>query len=210
MSKEKFKIFYDKYWTIRSNASYKFRYNIFQSWIEPNSKVLDIGSGDGYLAKLLTDKKNCDAVCLDISEVAVNRIRDMGLKALLGSAEEPLPFKDNEFDYTVASEVIEHIAFSEEAIQEMARVTKKYILLSIPNIAHFRHRLALLSGTFPKQWGISPVEHLRYWSISDFKKMIDSLGLVVVEVRAGSGKKILRDIWPNLFAEQVCFKIKKK
>lgn len=210
MSKEKFKNFYDRYWNIRSKVSFKYRYNIFLSWIDEGSKVLDVGSGDAYLAKLLSERKKCDVTCMDISEVAVRRAQEAGMKAFVGSAEEKLPFEDDSFDAVVATEVIEHVAFSEEAIMEMARVSRKYILLSIPNVAYIRYRLNLLTGKFPRQWAISPVEHLRYWSVTDFKHTISGLGLRVIEIKAGSGRRYLRDIWPNMFAEQVCFRIVKK
>ncbi len=71
-------------------------------------------------------------------------------------------------------------------------------------------RLQLLSGKFSKQWAFEPYKHLRFWSVSDFKKTLASLSLSVEALKAGSGRRYLRDMWPNLFAEQVCFKVSKK
>ncbi len=211
MAQEKlFKDFYNSYWDKRTKADFRYRYNVFLSWIKEGKKVLDIGCGDGYLAKMVKDKKNCDVTAIDISDTVIERVKKLGIKALVANIEDNLPFEDNSFDYVIATEVIEHLAFSEEAIKEMVRVSRQYILLSIPNIAHFKHRLTLLMGNFPKQWVINPVEHLRYWSVSDFKKTINDLNLKIVDIKAGSGRRYLRDIWPNLFAEQVCFLVSKK
>ena len=92
----------------------------------------------------------------------------------------------------------------------MAGVSKKYLLVSIPNIAFWKYRLTLLAGRFPKQWVVHPKEHLRYWSVPDFKKTINDLSFKIEKVSAGSGRRYLRDLWPNFFAEQVCFKLSKR
>jgi methionine biosynthesis protein MetW len=201
--------FYDIYWTKRNDKSNRYRYKIFLSWIKDGSRVLDIGSGDGYLGALLKNNKNCDVTCLDISEVALDRAKNKGLNTVLANIEESLPFEDNAFDYVIASEVIEHIAHSERLLTEMKRISRNFLLVSIPNTAFWKYRLQLLGGKFPKQWAFEPYEHLRYWSVSDFKRTLSLLALSADEIRAGSGRRYLRDIWPSLFAEQVCFKISK-
>ncbi len=203
------KSFYDAYWTKRTDNSSRYRYKIFRSWIVDGAKVLDVGCGDGYLSDLLAREKKCEVTCLDISEVALAKARERGLKTVLASAEEPLPFGDNSFDYVIATEIIEHVPFSEQVITELARVSKNYILLSIPNVAFWKYRLQLLMGRFPRQWAFEPYEHLRFWSVKDFKETLSSLSLDLVELKAGSGKRYIRDWWPNLFAEQVCFKLSK-
>ena len=211
MSRDKStKTFYDNYWVKRNDTNNRYRYKIFMSWIEDGSKVLDIGCGDGCLGALLKDDKNCDVTCLDISAVALDKAKKRGLKTVLSNIEEPLPFEDNSFDYVIATEVIEHVSFSEQVLAEMKRISRHTILVSIPNIAFWKYRLQLLSGSFPKQWEFEPYEHLRFWSVSDFKKILTPLSLRMDELKAGSGRRYLRDMWPNLFAEQVCFKISKK
>ncbi len=208
MKKEDYQDFYDRYW-IQGKSAHKYRYDIFLSWISPGSKVLDLGCGDGYLAELIEKKNNCDVTCLDISEVALKKAKARNLKVVLGSLEDPLPFNDNSFDYVIATEALEHISATEKALLEMARVSKGHMLVSIPNIAFWKHRLTLLSGHFPKQWVIHPMEHLRYWSVADFRKMLEKQNFKITHTQAGSGKRYLRDFWPNLFAEQVCFKLSK-
>lgn len=208
MRKEDYKNFYDQYWA-QGKSDYKYRYGIFTSWIELGSKVLDLGCGDGYLAEVIANKKSCQVTCLDISKVALERAKERGLKTIYASVEDKLPFEDSTFDHVVATEVLEHVASTEEVLLEMARVSKKYLLVSIPNIAFWEYRLTLLGGRFPKQWVFHPKEHLRYWSIPDFKTVLDGLDLKIVDMKAGSGRRYLRDLWPNFFAEQVCFKLSK-
>ena len=206
--KEENENFYNEYWA-QGRSKYKYRYGVFLSWIKPGSKVLDLGCGDGYLANLIAEKNYCDVTCADVSEVALNIAKARGLKVIKASIDEPLPFPENSFDYVIATEVLEHIIKTESALSEMARVSKKYLLVSIPNIAYWEHRLRLVLGRFPKQWVFHPMEHLRYWSVADFKDTLKGLNLEPAVIKGGSGKRYLRDVWPNLFAEQICFKIEK-
>lgn len=209
MKKEDYQNFYNSYWA-KGKSDNKHRYGIFLSWIEPGSRVLDIGCGDGYLAELITKNKNCNLTCLDISDVALQRAKARNLKVVQASMEDVLPFDDNSFDYVIATEALEHIAKTEEVLLEMVRVSKKHLLVSIPNIAFWKYRWTLLRGRFPKQWVVHPIEHLRYWSVDDFKKMLKDLNFGIEETKAGSGRRYVRDLWPNLFAKQVCFKLSKK
>lgn len=202
------KNFYDSYWSTRNDTRNRYRYKIFTSWIKDESTILDIGCGDGYLGQLLQTEKRCDVTCLDISEVALRKAKERGLKVVLGNAEEGLPFKDDTFDCVIATEVLEHMSSSEEVLKEIKRVSRGQIIVSIPNIAFWKYRLQLLFGRFPKQWLIHPMEHLRFWSIPDFRDMLETIKLQIVDIRAGAGRRYLRDWWPNMFAEQVCFKIK--
>jgi methionine biosynthesis protein MetW len=200
---------YDHYWTARGPSKHKYRFNVLSEWVAPGSMVLDVGCGDGYLAAFIRDCKKCTVSGLDVSSVAVQRARERGISAVQGDLEARLPFDDGQFDYVIASEVIEHIIHSEELVREMVRISCSDILLTIPNSAFWKYRLSLMLGRFPKQWIVYPYEHVRFWSVSDFKNTLRSLGLRLVEVRAGSGRRWLRDIWPSMFAEQVCYRIKK-
>ena len=201
--------FYEQYWQERGKSGFRPRYKIFYDWIESNASVLDIGCGDGYFGQVLVNKKNISYRGLDISETAVAMARERGLVAEVCDASQDLnKFADKSVDYVLMSEFIEHISNSEEVLKEARRIARKAVLVSVPNIAYWKHRLELLSGTFPRQWAFAPNEHLRFWSITDFIKTADSLGFSSVNYKASNGKKILREWWPNLFGFQVCFLLK--
>lgn len=205
------KDFYNNYWQERGESKgTRFRYQIFLDWVKPNSQVLDIGGGDGYLAEMLTKEKNCQVTVMDISEEALTMAVKRGLEVRVGDVEERLPFASQSFDLVVMSEVLEHIVAAEKALAEAIRVAKDGVLVSVPNTGYLKYRLQLLFGRFPKQWLFNPKEHLRFWTISDFKKMIRNLGLEIVKIKASAGRRWLRDLWPSLLAEQVCVQLKKK
>ena len=205
------KIFYENYWRKRGKSGNRPRYHIFSNWMPSGSKVLDIGCGDGYFGEFLVSNKKVDYTGADISETALNSARSRGLKVIqLDASSDISKFDPESFDFVIMSEFIEHIPNSEEVLRVVGRIAKKGVLISIPNIAYWKFRLQLLFGNFPKQWAVAPEEHLRYWSVDDFKKTVKSISFEIKEIKASNGKKILRDIRPNLFGFQVCFYLKPK
>ncbi|HBV02289.1 MAG TPA: hypothetical protein DEB69_02595 [Candidatus Komeilibacteria bacterium] len=204
------KDFYNNYWQQRgASQGTRLRYQILTDWLKPGSQVLDIGGGDGYLGAMLTKEKNCIVTVMDISEEALRLAEKRGLAVNLGNVEEKFPFADSSFDTVIMSEVLEHVALSEEALKEARRVARESVYVTVPNTGYYKYRLQLLFGRFPKQWLIDPKEHLRFWTYADFKKTLLGLGFKIEKVKAGAGRRYLRDWWKSLFAEQLCYKLKK-
>lgn len=202
--------FYNQYWQERGpSKGLRLRYQIFLDWVEPASNVLDLGGGDGQLAEILTKEKKCDVTLVDVSKEAVTIAEQRGIKAMIGSLEEKVSFGDSSFDVVILSEVLEHLVNSEKVLQEAARLSKNLILISLPNTGYLRYRLQLLFGRFPRQWLFSPIEHLRFWTVADSKKMVNDSGLKILEIKASAGRRYLRDFWPSLMAEQICYRLKK-
>lgn len=201
------KQFYEKYWNSRNKSSYRPRYNIFSEWITDGASVLDVGCGDGaFLGFLKAQNRKLNLTGVDISEQALSVAKERGFQTFQVDASVSLPFKDKTFDYLVCSEVLEHIANSEDLLKEMRRISRKGVLVSIPNIALWKHRCRLFFlGSFPIQWLLEPREHIRFFSIKDFIKTIKASGFVNRRIEISSGTRILKYIWPNLFADQVCF-----
>ncbi|WP_458411718.1 class I SAM-dependent methyltransferase [Schinkia sp. CFF1] len=93
------------------------------------STILDVGCGNGVITNQLVDKYT--RVCaLDISEEALKYVK---AEKVIGSIAE-LPFKDNEFDLILISDVLEHLPLPifRKGIEELKRVAKKYILVVTP------------------------------------------------------------------------------
>jgi len=204
------KEFYEYYWSKRGLSGPRPRYKIFADWIENSSSVFEIGCGDGYLGEYLKKNKNASYSGIDISQAAVNMATERGLKAEVFDIDQSPDFlKTVQCDYIIISEVIEHVINAEEIIKNSVMTARRGVLVSIPNIAYWKFRIQLLFGNFPKQWAISPREHLRFWSVDDFYKMINNLGFKVRDIKASNGRKPFKDWWSNLFGLQVCFFITK-
>lgn len=100
--------------------------------VEPNSSVLDIGCGAGRVLKSLKKRKNCQVMGFDISEVAIKKLNDQGIEGMVGNAEE-FNYEGNGFDVILISHTLEHIENDELLISRIAKLTKKYAIISVPN-----------------------------------------------------------------------------
>lgn len=104
--------------------------------------LLDVGYGNGVFLHLLQSKrKGIYSVGLERSKIAVEvAYKNFNVKVIEGDVSS-LPFKDREFDCITALEVIEHLPYGvyEKAINEFERVSKKYIIISVP----YKDNLAL-------------------------------------------------------------------
>ncbi len=87
--------------------------------------VLNIGVGNGYLEKML-HAKNYKVSALDLSENSIKKLVQAGIDGHLGSITES-PFQEEQFDYVIASEVLEHLSNEDLplALHEIARILKK-------------------------------------------------------------------------------------
>jgi SAM-dependent methyltransferase len=104
--------------------------NEYSNRIEPlfyeipiGSKVLDFGCNDGTMMKILEEKRKCEVFGVDISEVAIKRAKERGLKAELIDGET-LPFESGSFDAVLLMEVIVHVFDPQAVLKEIKRVLK--------------------------------------------------------------------------------------
>lgn len=131
--------------------------------------ALDCGCAEGDLVKFF--KKNKVAKRLegiDISDKAIDqaRIKNPHLIIKKGDVYD-IPGKAGEFDLIVCSQVFEHLKYPRRALKEMARVAKKYILISVMNESIFR---------FGK--------HEKHWKSDEFKKFVNAKGLKIVSQKS--------------------------
>ena len=151
----------------------KKEFQIIADLIENNTRVLDVGCGDGTLMKFLKDKKNVDTRGLEISKENVQNCISKGLSIIEGNAEKDLhQFPDLSFDYVVLSQTLQAFYDPEKVIEDLLRVAKKAIV-TIPNFGYWKVRIhLLLKGTMPvtdalpNEWYSTPNIHM--CSIKDF------------------------------------------
>ncbi len=204
-----------------SIIKHKIRYDleIIAQLIKPNSKVLDIGCGDGELLEFLKKTKNVDARGLEISQMQVSKALSRGISAIQGDAENDLTFyPSRNFDYAILSQTIQSTQRPKEILQEMLRVAE-YAVVSLPNFAHIKNRLHLLfKGTMPVnknipyQWYDTP--NIHFCSVDDFEKLCKELNFTVERKIFLTNKHRLISFFghkfiSNLFAQYGIFLIKK-
>ncbi|OGO54089.1 MAG: hypothetical protein A2Z32_13145 [Chloroflexi bacterium RBG_16_69_14] len=194
---------YDDYWRARGDHQVVARFPIIAKHLNRGETLLDIGCGEGTGIAYLMERTGVVGVGLDISSVAVEMARSKGVDARVADIMAPDFAPDRTYDTVLISEVLEHIAEPERVVTGVRDHVGQRIILTFPNIAFLPHRLRLLFGSFPVQWGWHPGEHLRFWSLSDFAWWLDQLGYDVVSVQASNGIRGLAAVRPSLFGNQI-------
>tara|TARA_B100000795_G_scaffold8805_1_gene6212 strand:+ start:604 stop:1200 length:597 start_codon:yes stop_codon:yes gene_type:complete len=151
----------------------KQEFKIISGLIENNTRVLDVGCGDGTLMEFLKDIKKIDARGIEISKNNSQKCVSKGLSVIEGDAEKDLyQFPDSSFDFVILSQTLQAFLNPEIVIQELLRVGKKAIV-TVPNFGYWRVRLKLLfKGTMPvtknlpNEWYNTPNLHM--CTIKDF------------------------------------------
>ena len=139
--------------------------------------VLDVGCGEGFTLKKLKEKgigKKFQGVDLTKEAIALGKKENPNLNLAIGNIYN-LKFKDKSFDLVISTEVLEHLKKPQVALEELIRVSKKYILLSVPNEPWF-----YLSNY--TQWG-KDIGHINKWSKKSFIEFIKSQNLKILKTR---------------------------
>lgn len=191
-------------------------YELIDSLIEPDSRVLDLGCGDGELLASLIEQKNIRAEGIELDEELVIRCVQRGLSVIGRDVERGLDlYPDGAFDYAILSQTIQTLRDPQKVILELHRVAKK-VIVSFPNFAHWRCRMQLAfegmapqTRQLPFRWYNSP--NIHFLSIRDFDRFCDDIG-IIIERRLPLGKRSAQPLklWPNLFASQAVYVTSRK
>jgi methionine biosynthesis protein MetW len=183
--------------------------------IEPGSRVLDVGCGNGELLELLAREKNVDGRGIEIEQDRVNAAVARGLSVIHGDAETDLEdYPDGAFDYVILGQTLPEVRNPNQVLAELLRIGRRAVV-SIPNFGHWRHRLHLLfTGEVPSvgfvnaRWYTNP--NIHPCTIRDFVDLCAELGVSVersVQLdQRGRASRFLGWGWlANLFGEQAIF-----
>ena len=146
-------------------------------------KILDVGCGDGRLARAIR-AKDLDVVIhgCDVSIAALTRSEGLDRQYCVDLNCEVLPEPDQSFDLVIASEVIEHLIMPDRVLDEFTRVLRHggLILLTVPNVAFWRFRVQALSGQVPSV--TADTRHLHSFSASLLAQLVGKAGLQVMQL----------------------------
>jgi ubiquinone/menaquinone biosynthesis C-methylase UbiE len=133
--------------------------------------ILDIGCGTGYITKSLQDHSStCLACDLDLSRLMLAKEYTNGSVSLIAADVTKLPFKGTTFDLVVASEVLEHVPNSDLMLKEIKRVSRNYVIITVPYEPIF-HVANFLRGKNVTRFG-NPEDHIHHFNKRSLEKML--------------------------------------
>ncbi len=182
--------------------------------IQDGESVLELGCGSGDLLDVIRRRRpRCRIRGVDLSQEALDAARARGFDVERADLMAMGPDDLDSADVVVLSEVLEHLPDPERVMSICRNIASRRIIVTIPNVAFFLHRIRLgLFGKFPVTTVFHIREHLSLWSVKDFEFWAGALGLEVVSQRSlgGVGAFGLQERWPNLFANQVLFVLRRR
>lgn len=154
-------------------------------WVQPGTRVLDLGCGDGTLLAHLKKSKQVQGIGVEISDERVLTCVQRGVHVIQQNLEDGLAmFDDQQFDTVVLSQTLQSMHNTEHILREMARVARECIV-SFPNFGYWPHGWAILrghmpvTGQMPYDWYDTPNIHL--CTIKDFERLARKLDMHILE-----------------------------
>lgn len=185
--------------------------DIIAKWIKADSKVLDLGCGDGTLLAYLRDQRSVLGYGLEIDPFNIESCVEKDINVIQANLNDGLKayFTGNSFDYVIMSQTLQATEQPDLLIEEMLRVGREGIV-TFPNMAHWSARLQLglqgvmpVTKNLPNQWFNTPNVHL--CTLTDFEELcrkhdIQILQRMVVDHSHKRGSPLMK-LFPNLLGE---------
>ncbi len=180
-------------------------YAIIGEIVEPRTKVLDLGFGEGELLEWLAQTKGVDARGVEISSAKVQRAIARGVSVFQSDIDAGLAdYPDQAFDYVILSQTLQETRHPRQVLREMLRVGRRGIV-AFPNFGHWRVRFSMLTSggaprtrLFPYEWYDSP--NIHFLTVFDFENLAALEGMRVERRYFLAGSRKVRTL-PNLMAE---------
>jgi methionine biosynthesis protein MetW len=180
-----------------------------KDWIEPQSRVLDLGCGDGSLLIKLQKQLDILGYGLEIDPDSIHNCLKRGINVIEQDLNKGLKnFADQSFDTLLMTHTLQALRYPHLVLDEMLRIGKKCIV-TFPNFGNWKTRAYLsFKGRMPVtkqltyQWYDTP--NIHFFTYADFEALCSERNIQILDRRfiaAGFPDNLLKSLWPNLFTE---------
>ena len=190
-------------------------FKIIAEWVKQDSRILDLGCGDGTLLKILNKERNSSGYGVDTSIDKIIKSFDNNINVINADINNRLDyFSDNSFDYVILAQSLQVVNDPVDLIKEMLRIGNE-VIISFPNMGYWKSRFYLLlkgqmpiTDELPYSWHSTPNIHL--CTIKDFKQMCHTNKFTIVDEVISNGKDsgVSKGYFSNLLGESAIFKVK--
>jgi methionine biosynthesis protein MetW len=162
--------------------------SIIESWIQPQSRVLDLGCGDGTLLSRLSERKKVEGIGVEISRDMIVKCLGKGISVYQADIDHGLSQWDElSFDYVILTATLQVIHKPYNVINEMLRVGR-FAVISVSNFGYALNRLRImLDGRMTddmrlsRQWHDTPV--IRFVCLSEFVRSLAEMDIDILDAR---------------------------
>lgn len=126
-----------EYWDIHQTAiTYGLRQEKYTEWAGSGERIVELGCGISPFLSKISSFTECYGVDFSPKTIETVSKKYSHVNYILADCTKKTPFKDKFFDVSVAGEILEHLKDPEAFIKEMARITKKRIIISTPHMEY--------------------------------------------------------------------------